>query len=250
MPPDIVYEALHDPWFERSPWGSSTSAKAPPEARKKFENGYRHWNSRDWSKAEYDLREAVRLYPEYARAWDVLGRSLQEQKRFEDANLAFQKAQSSDSDYLPAAIGLLEVNNARGTNALDLAKTCLDWEKKASASTSAAQLKAGAQPLSTPSLAFRLFLRSERLRSLIAVSRAYMVGGDPNRALEVGHEAYLLSPLSLDVAILMTDILIFSHDRDQAKSLLERYLKMPVSRHDKQKARERLQALAQPNGSL
>src|SRR5690242_15071752 len=34
FPPDFLYESLHDPWFNRHPWGSPTSEGISKPARK------------------------------------------------------------------------------------------------------------------------------------------------------------------------------------------------------------------------
>src|SRR5437867_3234583 len=71
---------------------SITTALAPKDARRLYEKGVDSMKKKKWADAERDLSKSVQLYPKYAVAWYELGRSYQQQKKFDEANHAHLEA--------------------------------------------------------------------------------------------------------------------------------------------------------------
>ena len=85
---------------------SAISLKAPDNARKEFEKGRDAFDAKKFSDAEKHLAKAVAIYPDYASAWETLGRAQVQQQRASDARKSFQKAIAADDKYVPAYLEL------------------------------------------------------------------------------------------------------------------------------------------------
>lgn len=85
---------------------SAISLKAPDNARKEFEKGRDSFDNKKLSDAEKHLAQAVADYPDYASAWEMLGRVQVQQQRTNDARKSFQKAIAADDKYVPAYLQL------------------------------------------------------------------------------------------------------------------------------------------------
>jgi Flp pilus assembly protein TadD len=85
---------------------SATSLNAPKEAKKAFDKGHRAAASNKLAEAQLELEKAVRLYPQYAAAWQDLGWLYAQQNRLDKARNAFVQANSADGMFVPAYVGL------------------------------------------------------------------------------------------------------------------------------------------------
>jgi tetratricopeptide (TPR) repeat protein len=81
---------------------SYSNLKAPPAARKLFEEGTGQMRARRWLDAENRFRKAVQTYPEYSAAWTELGAVSEKLNKPVQAREAYEKALAADSHYLPA----------------------------------------------------------------------------------------------------------------------------------------------------
>ncbi len=88
---------------------SATDLKAPPNARKEYQKASAYLRRRDFSHAQRELEQAVKLYPQYAAAWAELGRLHKQQNRLDQAHQAFVQARGADDRFVPAYIGLASV---------------------------------------------------------------------------------------------------------------------------------------------
>jgi tetratricopeptide (TPR) repeat protein len=79
---------------------SLTTALAPKDARKAFENAAGKMKKEKWAEAEKDLLKAVGTYPKYAVAWHELGMAYQRQKKLDDATRAYQEAIKVDAKFI------------------------------------------------------------------------------------------------------------------------------------------------------
>lgn len=85
---------------------SSTSFKAPADARKAYDRGLQSLHKGKPAEAEKDFEKAVALYPQYANAWLDLGKVRLQNKATDAAREAFMKALEADAKLVQAHIEL------------------------------------------------------------------------------------------------------------------------------------------------
>ena len=78
---------------------SVTSLKASPEAKKNFDKGQEALARGALNDAAEKLEKAVKIYPEYAVAWNTLGEVYERQGRADDANSAYDKSIAADPKF-------------------------------------------------------------------------------------------------------------------------------------------------------
>ena len=90
---------------------SVTMLSAPKKARKAYEKGFKELRKKkpNSAKAEKELWKAVSEYPEFAAAWNMLGRIKLEQNDKTGAYEAFEKAVRADAAYLAPYAPLLRM---------------------------------------------------------------------------------------------------------------------------------------------
>lgn len=82
---------------------SATTASAPPAALSAYQKAHQEWLRRDSESAKSDLAEAVKIDPQFAEAWYLLGR-LQAMSDMKAATESLKKAQAADPRFvLPCA---------------------------------------------------------------------------------------------------------------------------------------------------
>ena len=79
---------------------SVTTALAPKNAKKAYEDGLKAVKKDKKEDAEKNFRKAVELYPRYAEAWTELGKVLLERQKFVEARAALNQAVAADSRYV------------------------------------------------------------------------------------------------------------------------------------------------------
>ena len=87
---------------------SFASLSAPKKARKDYEKAKKELRKKKvkYSKVTQELEKAVKLYPKYATAWNLLGTIRLRLKDEEGARKAFQQAIESDSKYVRPYLSL------------------------------------------------------------------------------------------------------------------------------------------------
>lgn len=93
---------------------SATSLAAPKNARKAYENGLALWKKSEAAKAAKELRKAVDAHPQYAEAWNLLGKTLLMLDDEPAAREAFGKALEADASFLPPYSLLTELSVRTG----------------------------------------------------------------------------------------------------------------------------------------
>jgi hypothetical protein len=88
---------------------SVTSMAAPKRARKAFEKGFRLEREAKWSESARQLKEAVETYPQYAAAWEEMGRVQYINHDFVSARHSFEQAMASDPKYIKPYLGLAQL---------------------------------------------------------------------------------------------------------------------------------------------
>jgi len=86
---------------------SLTSANAPKDARKAYEKGADLMKKKKYGEAETQLRKAVEVYPKYSVAWFELGQSLDQQKKNDEAQKAYEESIAADSKFVSPHLSLL-----------------------------------------------------------------------------------------------------------------------------------------------
>ena len=92
---------------------SVTSLMVPKDASKEFEKAIKDLQKNKMDSALPHLEKAVKIYDQYAAAWNELGRVYLSRNEREKAEQAFEKATAADSEYLPPLINLatLQIQN-------------------------------------------------------------------------------------------------------------------------------------------
>ena len=85
---------------------SATSLRAPKEAKKAYEKATADLRKQKTDEAQVELQKAIKLYPNYAAAWNELGWIYARQNRFSEARDAFAQARSADDGFVPPYVGL------------------------------------------------------------------------------------------------------------------------------------------------
>ena len=100
---------------------SATSLSAPKKASKSFDRALSESEKPEpnWKKMTGWLEDAVGEYPQYAAAWDLLGRVRMAQGQDDAAREAFESAVAADPDFIAPYPKLVQLTAATG----DLAKT-------------------------------------------------------------------------------------------------------------------------------
>jgi tetratricopeptide (TPR) repeat protein len=111
--PDIGVISLHRLAKVEGYTFSITTALAPKDARKAYENGLNNMKKQKWPEAERELTKAVEGYPKYAIAWFELGLVYQQQKKLDDADHAYTESIKADSKFISPYAQLASVAVAR-----------------------------------------------------------------------------------------------------------------------------------------
>jgi Tfp pilus assembly protein PilF len=93
----------------RSPTEGVASLKVDGVARKAFQHGCGAASHKNLSKAEEQLRKAIRNDPQYPAAWVLLGQVLKAEQKPDDARDACSQALKVDPNYLPADLCVADV---------------------------------------------------------------------------------------------------------------------------------------------
>jgi tetratricopeptide (TPR) repeat protein len=108
---------------------SVTTLSAPKKARKAYEKAFKELRKKkpNGANAERELLKAVAEYPEFAAAWNMLGRIKLTQKDKAGAYEAFEKAVSADASYIAPYSPLLQmaIQDQRWDDAVWLCETML-----------------------------------------------------------------------------------------------------------------------------
>jgi cytochrome c-type biogenesis protein CcmH/NrfG len=109
---------------------SMNTLSAPPKARKAFEKAQKELTKKkpNPEKAVKELQKAVEIYPEFAAAWNLLGRQRTSMKDLAGARQAFQKAMESDPKFVPPclALALMEMKQQKMAEAVKLTGRVLE----------------------------------------------------------------------------------------------------------------------------
>ena len=115
--PNIGIILLHREGHDEGSTVSAVSLAAPRDARHAFEKGQQATKKNKTDEAEKDYRKAVELYPNYAAAWNELGRIQLARGQSADARKSFDTAIQADpkfvSPYLELSIIDMDTSNWR-----------------------------------------------------------------------------------------------------------------------------------------
>ena len=88
---------------------SATTMAAPKQARQAYEKACKAMRENKPDQEQKQLEKAVRIDPQFATAWSMLGDLHQKQNRLEDATEAYTRALSADPQYVNPVFGLAEI---------------------------------------------------------------------------------------------------------------------------------------------
>jgi tetratricopeptide (TPR) repeat protein len=104
-------------WTEagtKSPTVSVARLAVPGKATSEYQKGCGAFKGKRLDEAEQYVRNAIRLYPNYAAAWVVLGQILDAQKKRDDARKACSQARSVDPNYVAPFLCLADFAASEG----------------------------------------------------------------------------------------------------------------------------------------
>ena len=125
------------PW--KLPEGRATtvgvqSLNVPSKARKDYDKACEATKKGKYDEAEQFARGAIEKYDKYTAAWILLGASLNEEQKPQDALDACAHAATLDNAYMPAYLCTAEVSNRKQ-----------DWKQTLSAANAVLRLNAGGE---------------------------------------------------------------------------------------------------------
>jgi tetratricopeptide (TPR) repeat protein len=85
---------------------SVTTMNAPGEAKRAFDKGHKAFDENKFSDAEQELGKAVKIYPNFAAAWSLLGDIHLQQKQYGPAINDYTQALAADSQFVNPSFGL------------------------------------------------------------------------------------------------------------------------------------------------
>ena len=85
---------------------SMTTMNAPHDAKRAYEKGQKLFGENKFSDAEKELNKAVKIYPNFAAAWSLLGDIHQQQKQFDSAIKEYSQALAADPRFVNPSFGL------------------------------------------------------------------------------------------------------------------------------------------------
>jgi tetratricopeptide (TPR) repeat protein len=85
---------------------SMTSLNAPKDAKHAYEKAQKDFDESKFSEAEKELGKAVKVYPNFAAAWSLLGDIHRRQKHFDAAVTEYKQALSRDPRFVNPSFGL------------------------------------------------------------------------------------------------------------------------------------------------
>lgn len=85
---------------------SMTTMSAPNDARHAYEKARKEFDQSKFADAEKELNKAVKIYPNFAAAWSLLGDIHQQQKKFDQAIKEYSQALAADPRFVNPSFGL------------------------------------------------------------------------------------------------------------------------------------------------
>lgn len=93
---------------------SAVNAQAPEDAKKEYEKGREAFSKKKYAEAEKHLAKAVKIYPQYAVAWDIRGRVQRMQRLDKSAETSFLAAIKADDKFVTPYLQLAGLYAANG----------------------------------------------------------------------------------------------------------------------------------------
>jgi tetratricopeptide (TPR) repeat protein len=93
---------------------SVTTLSAPKEARRAYDKAQKSFDEGKFSDCEKELSRAVKIYPNFAAAWSLLGDLHQQRKQFEQAVEEYKQALAADSRFVNPSYGLALIAMQQG----------------------------------------------------------------------------------------------------------------------------------------
>jgi tetratricopeptide (TPR) repeat protein len=202
---------------------SATSVAAPSKAQKHFRKGCEAANKSKWDAAAERFREAVRIYPKYAKAWLYLGKVEAQQGDFDRARQSFHEALAADPNFVDA-----------WTELAQLALRTKQWQELADDSDHMLQLN----PVSMPQFWYLNSAANYELKDVDKAEKSALEGVRVDVHHRVPELQYLLGT-----------ILALKQDYRGAAEHIRHYLRLAPHAKDAEIAEKQLQQLEKLSGA-
>jgi hypothetical protein len=159
---------------------SVNGMKAADQAREDFIQACEAVRKNELSEAQKRLEHAVKIDPQFAAAWVLLGQSEREQKKADKAVESCARAHSADPNYLPAYLCLA-----------DVAAHQEEWEKVAELTDQAAAL----HPVRAPGIFYYNSLANFYLQRLTAAESSGLRAIDESSGEQKAQMHFLLAKI-------------------------------------------------------
>ncbi len=201
----------------RSAVGGTVDASIPAEAREKFNRALEFLSQEkpDRKKGRRALEDAVKSYPDYADAWELLGNLHIEEQHVAEAKKAYEKAAELDADRLGPCLGLAEI-----------AIEEQDWETARARSHQALGIQSEV-PRGLLYLGLALYYEGDFARSHEALGRLEAIGKVEEYPIALLHLGMLFARMG---------------DVTAASTCLERYLQLEPSAEHRASVERQLEA--------
>jgi len=132
--PDVGVIVLHRSVRAETATISLKTLAAPKDAKKAYEKALKELGKKkvNLKKTSKELEKAVKIYPEFAAAWQLLGEVRLELKDQPAARQAFELAMAADSQYAKPyiALAMLEIDEERWEEAARLSGQALELDSQ------------------------------------------------------------------------------------------------------------------------
>jgi hypothetical protein len=189
----------------------------PSNAKHEFEKACDASKKSKYEEVEQHARGAIEKFDTYAAAWVMLGLSLEEQKKAQDAQAACSRAATADAAYLPAYLCQAEVSTRNA-----------EWKQVLNASNKAISLNLGGD-------SYAFYYRATAYLHMNNLEEA------KKNALQAAQIDANHSEPSID--LLVAQIYEREGDKAQAISQLQQLLKRHPDRQTAEEANQRLATL-------
>ncbi len=132
--PDVGVIVLHRSTRAQTATISLKTLAAPKDAKKAYEKALKELGKKkvNFKKTSEELEKAVKIYPEFAAAWHLLGEVRLELQDRTPARQAFEQAMSADPEYANPyiALAMLEIDQGRWEEAAQFSGQALELDSQ------------------------------------------------------------------------------------------------------------------------
>ncbi len=196
---------------------STTTMTAPVSARRAFEKGEKALAAKKFDESEKELRQAVEIYPTFARAWAMLGDVHRQQNKLPDAKEDYSKGIAADSQFVNPYFGMTVI-----------AIHEKDWEEALKYSNRVLEINAAAFSLN--------YMYNAAANYYLGNLPAAEASAHRFKELDTDHRYP-------DSSLLLSNIFLAKRDYDGAAKELEEYLRLVPAANNAAQINEQIKQL-------